>query len=160
MPLPIGALLGEDSAGREVGAIRFELVRLGLVRQNQHQVIGYRILQRLERGCLLLSPDSWDVLLCEVKEGLSVVREVPDELPVEVCEAEELLYVLPVSWGRPVGDAGNLDWVHLDVVVRDDHTEVLNRQLLKLALLRSQVELMLPEALENSPDDFLVTGEV
>ena len=70
------------------------------------------------------------------------------------------LQCLLVFWSQPVGNTSNLDQVHLHMIMGDDQTEVLNRQLLKLTFLWSQVELMLPEVSENFPDDFPVTGEV
>ena len=56
---------------------------------------------------------------------------------------------LLIRWGGPFRHACDLDWVHLDVVVRDYHTKVFNPSLLKLALLISEVELVLAEALHD-----------
>jgi hypothetical protein len=46
------------------------------------------------------------------------------------------------------------------VIVKDDDAEVPNRQLLALALLRTEEEAMFSELLEHLPDNFAVTSEV
>jgi len=74
----------------------------------------------------------------EVKEGPGDGGEVSDEATVEIDEAYESLHVSPVLWDGPIADFGNLNRVHLDLVLRDDQSEVLNLLLMELTLLRTE----------------------
>jgi len=96
------------------------------------------------------------VVLGQVKEQVGVFREVPDEPSVEVGEPEEGLHLLLVRWSGPLSDASDLDWVHGDGVVGDDHSEVLNCGFLELALVRMEVGLMLLQEFQNSVGDLLM----
>ena len=71
------------------------------------------------------------------------MREVPDEPPVEVGEPKKGLQLLLGRRDQPLCDASNFGWVHLDRIVRDDHSEVLHPGPFKLAIVRLQVELVL-----------------
>jgi len=82
-----------------------------------------------------------------------VFREVSDELLVEIGESEEGLYI---CWSGPFSNTGNLDWVHHDRVVRDDHSEVLDCGFLELAFVGMEVKLMFLQKLQNTADDLLV----
>jgi len=101
------------------------------------------LLQSGKHGAFSLSPAPTRFVPGQVKEQVGVFREVPDELLVEVGEPEEGLHLLLVHQSGPLSDAGNLDWVHGDRVVRDDHSEVLDRGFLELTLVRMEVELVL-----------------
>ena len=54
---------------------------------------------------------------------------------VEVDEAYESLHVSPVLQGGPIIDSSNFNRVHLDLVLQDDQSEVLNLLLMELTLL-------------------------
>ena len=54
---------------------------------------------------------------------------------VEVNEAYKDQHVSPVLWGELFVDSGNLNWVHLDLVLQDDQPEVLNLLPMELTLL-------------------------
>src|ERR1700753_1253033 len=160
VPLLVGAQLREHGAGCEVRACCFQAIRPSRVREYQHWLGGHLVLQRLEGGDFGFPPNPPDILLREVEERPRDVGEPTDESPVEVDEAQELLYILPVHRCRPGSDPGDLHRVHPDGVVRDDNPEVLNRRLLKLAFLRPEVELVLPQAPENLRDDSAVRTDV
>jgi len=64
-------------------------------------------------------------------------REVLDKVLVGIGEAQEGLHLFLVCQSRPFRNACDLDGVHRDGVVGDDHSKVLNRSLLKLALVRA-----------------------
>ena len=81
-------------------------------------------------------------------------QEVSDEPSVEVGESEEGLYFFLVHWSGPLSNASDLDQVHRDRVVRDDHSEVLDRGFLEFALVGTEVELML------SSIQLVVSGKV
>jgi len=66
------------------------------------------------------------------------------------------LHFLFIRRGRPLSDASNLDWVHHNRVVRDDHSEVLDCGFLKFALVGMEVELMLLQQLQNAAGDLPV----
>ena len=54
---------------------------------------------------------------------------------VEVDEAYESLHVSLVLWGGLLANSSNLNRVHLDLVLRDDQSEVLDPAPMELALL-------------------------
>src|SRR5258705_4681525 len=72
-----------------------------------------------------------------------------DELPIEVYKAKEGLDLLYLCQGRPFCDSADLCWVHGDMVLRDDQSEVLNLLLLKLTFLWLEKQ---PPPLEGSKD--------
>jgi len=55
---------------------------------------------------------------------------------VEVNEAYESLHVSLVLQDRPVTDSSNFNRVHLDLVLQDDQSEVLNLLPMELTLLQ------------------------
>ncbi|KAF8192860.1 hypothetical protein K438DRAFT_1829820 [Mycena galopus ATCC 62051] len=126
MPLSVCVWLRQDGPGGIVGAVRLDSVQTRFDREDQDGLRGHHILEGLESSSCGAGPGPRYALLREVEEGLRNVRERLDEPPVEVCEAKELLHVLLVLRGGPGGDSGDLDWVHLDVVVQDDDAEVLD----------------------------------
>jgi len=79
-----------------------------------------------------------------------------DEPSVEVDESKEGLYFLLVRRSRPLGNASDLDWVHRDGVVRDDYSKVLDRGFLEFTFVRTEVELMLLQQLQNAAGDLPV----
>src|SRR6195952_5252209 len=127
VPLAIGALLGEDGTRGKVGTVCLKPVHLGLVWKDENRVGGHCVLEGLEHSSLLLGPNPHLALCGEVKEGPGDVREVADEPLVEVCETDELLHILLVLRCGPGSYTGDLDRVHLNMVVRDDHPKVLDR---------------------------------
>jgi len=74
----------------------------------------------------------------KVEEGPGDGGEVLDKATVEVDEAYESLYVSPVLRGGSIVDSGNLNRVHLNLVLRDDQSEVLNPLLIELTLLQAE----------------------
>src|SRR6266508_1202715 len=80
-------------------------------------------------------------------------QKVLNKPPIEVGEAQEGLYLLLVCRSRPFGNASNLDWIHCNGVMGDDHSEILDCGLLKLALVRAEVELVLLQKLQNAAGD-------
>jgi len=75
------------------------------------------------------------VRMSEVEEGSGNGWEILDKTTVEVNEAYESLHISPVLRDRPIADSGNFNRVHLDLVLRDDQSEVLNLLLIELTLL-------------------------
>jgi len=69
-----------------------------------------------------------------------VFQEVSDEPSVEVGESKEGLHFLFIHWSGPLGNASDLDQVHSNRVIRDDHSEVLDHGFLELALVGTEVE--------------------
>ena len=57
---------------------------------------------------------------------------------VEVNEAYEGLHISPVLQDGPLVDSSNLNRVHLNLVFRDDQSEVLDLPLIELALLQAE----------------------
>ncbi|KIM40442.1 hypothetical protein M413DRAFT_73057, partial [Hebeloma cylindrosporum] len=96
------------------------------------------------------------VVTCEVKEQVGMIREVFNELTVEVSKAQERLNLYFVCWCRLFLNTGYLNGVHRDTVLRDNDTEVLDGGFLKLTLLRFEVQLVLPHQLQDPSFDHLV----
>ena len=59
-------------------------------------------------------------------------------MTVKVNKACESLYISPVLWGEPIADSGNFNRVHLDLVLQDDQSKVLNLLLMELTLLQAE----------------------
>ena len=79
----------------------------------------------------------------------SDLAEVPDEAPVEVDEAQELLDTPLVAWGPPLSDDGDLGQVGPDLPLPDDDTQVIDRGLLEGALLLLEAEPMLLQSRQD-----------
>ncbi len=61
---------------------------------------------------------------CELGERFHNLRIVLDEFSVEVCESKEQLEFPFLRGHRPFCNAGDLNWVHSDRVLANDHPEV------------------------------------
>ena len=92
----------------------------------------------------------------KVEEGPGDGGEVPDEATVEVDKAYEGLYVSPVLRGGPIVDSSNLNRVHLDLVLRDDQSEVLNLFPIELTLLWAEKQLVFRQYFQDLPDRLFV----
>ena len=55
-----------------------------------------------------------------------MVQETSNKPLVEICEAKELLHIPLVLWHGPGGNPGDLDRIHLNMIMGDDHAEVLD----------------------------------
>ena len=77
----------------------------------------------------------YGVITYEVKEGSGYGREISDKAMVEVDKAYESLHVSPVLRGGPIADSGNFNWVHRNLVFRDDQFEVFDLLPMELTLL-------------------------
>ena len=83
-----------------------------------------------------------------------------NELPVEVGEAKERLYVFNLPRFRPLLDNLNFFVGHCQAEVRQDISEELNRILVPFAFIRFGVETVFPQASEQFADVFLVLFEI
>ena len=77
-----------------------------------------------------------------------MVRELGDEPAVDINEAHEGLHLFLVRGRWPICYACDFDGVHLDMIERDDDSEIFDPLLLELALLHAKVELVLVEEFE------------
>jgi len=148
--------LGEDRTCCKVGAVSFDAERFGRVGRNEDRGGSDTSLQPSERSALSFTPAPTGIVSGQVEEQAGVFRKVSDELSVEVGESEEGLHFLLIHQSGPLGDASNLDQVHRNRVVRNDHSEILDRGFLKLALVGTEVELMLLQQLQNTAGDLPV----
>ena len=148
--------LGEDCTCRKVGAVSFNMEGFGRVRRNEDQSGSDTSLQPSECGVLGFSPTPTGIVSGQIEERAGVFREVFDEPSIEVGEPEEGLHLLLVRRSGPLGDTGNLDWIHRDGVVGDDDSEVFDRGFLEFAFVGTEVELMLLQQLQNAAGDLPV----
>src|SRR5438445_2972422 len=112
---------------------------------------SFEIFEGRVLGCF---PAPSGVVPSQVEEGAGVFRKAFDKALVEVGKAEKGLHLLLVCRSGPFSDTSNLDGVHCDGVVRDDHSEVLNSGFLKLAFIRLEIQLVLLQDLQGSSGDF------
>ena len=148
--------LGEDCTRCKVGTVGFNAEGFGRVGRDEDRSRSDISLQPSECSAFSFSPAPTGIVLGQVEERAGVLREVSDELSVEVGESEEGLHFLFIRRSGPLGNPSDLDWVHCDGVVRDDHSEVLDRGLLKLTLVGTEVEFMLLQQLQNAAGDLPV----
>jgi len=87
------------------------------------------------------------------------VREPLDEPVVEVGKAQERLHFLPVRRSRPFRYSSYLDWVNLNGILGNNHSEVLHFCLLELTLLGFKEEVVFAKQLHDSLSDPLVLLE-
>lgn len=66
-------------------------------------------------------------------------QEVLDKLTIKVCEAEESLNILKVAGFRPIGDDSYFTVIYAYMPGFNNHFEVLDAVVVKLAFLRFQV---------------------
>jgi len=74
----------------------------------------------------------------EVEEGSGYGREISDKATVEVDKAYESLHVSLILQGGPIADSGNFNWVHCNLVFRDDQSEVFDLLPMELTLLQAE----------------------
>src|SRR3979490_1390989 len=150
MPLAIFArLLREHCASCDPGSIGLEAIGYITIWQGEDRSGRNETFEHHEGVFLGRAPDEPNVLHGEIEQGASMLREVRDESPVEVDKADERLDLLFVSRGRPLRHTSYLHWVHLDLVVRDDDSEVFNASLFELALLVAEVQLMMSQSFHD-----------
>ncbi len=96
------------------------------------------------------------VVLSQVKERPGMLQEVFNESLVEVDKAKKWLHLFLICRSRPLSDARNLDGVHCNRVVEDDHPEILNGSLLELVFIHLEIQFMLLQNLQDLLDDLSV----
>jgi len=144
--------LGEDRTRRKVGTVGFDAEGFGRVGRDEDRSGSDTSLQPSECGALGLSPAPAGIVSGQVEERAGVLQEVSDKLSVEVGESEEGLHFLFIRQSGPLGDTSDLDRVHHNGIVRDNHSEVLDCGFLELALVGTEVELVLLQQLQNVGD--------
>ena len=88
--------LGEDSARGKVGAVSFDAEGLGRVGRDENRSGGDTLFQPVKSGSLSFFPAPAGVVSGQI----------------EVGEPKEGLHLLLVRRSGPLGDTGNLDWIH------------------------------------------------
>ena len=84
------------------------------------------------------------------------MRKLFDKPAIEISEPDEGLDFLFVRQGWPFCYAGDLDGIHLDLVVRDDHTEIFEAGFFKLTLLVLEVQVVFAHAIEDNSSDLVM----
>ena len=74
------------------------------------------------------------LLLGQIMEGSGDCGEIKDELLVEVAEPNEQLYSFHRAGGFPFLNDSKFDWVHSNMSLLDDHTQVFCLCLIEEAL--------------------------
>jgi hypothetical protein len=65
----------------------------------------------------------FSVFPCKFNEWCDYFGKASYKPPIEVCKADECLYVFEVARGRPVYYCFYLSKVHLHTILSDDHSE-------------------------------------
>jgi len=110
-------LLREDSSRGEVGAISLDAEGFLISRRHQDRSSDHHCFETFEDILFLGIPVPGLVGTSEVEEGPGDGREVPDEVTVEINKAYERLHISLVLWDGPIMNSGNLNGVHLDLVL-------------------------------------------
>jgi hypothetical protein len=157
VPLAIFArLLREYGASGYSRSISFEAVGEITVWKGENGSGRNKTFEHHKGVFLGQTPDEPNVLHGEIEQGASMLREVWDELSVEVDKTNEGLDLLFVGRGRPFRYTSYLHWVHFDLVVQDDNAEVFNASFFELALLVSEVQLMFAQLFHDHAGDRLM----
>ncbi len=151
--------LREDGSAHEVRAVSFDSKWLCRVWRDEDRCRGDTFLQSIEGSSFSSTPAPFCILPGQVEKWSSMFGEALDEPSIEVSESQEGLHFLLIRQGRPILNASNLDRVHCYQVVRDDHPEILDRGLLKLAFVCSKVEFVLLQEFHDSLGDPLMLFE-
>lgn len=71
-----------------------------------------------------------------------------DKSSVKVAKSKKGLDLFNSGWGRPLGHAMTFSEVHMYLAMFNDDAKVFNRGLIKGALFRLEIKVILLEALE------------
>ena len=112
------------------------MVREGVIGEDKDRCRGDQLLEFIERGLLQGSPMPSDIFLGEVKEGTRMVREILDELSVEIYESDKGLDFPFVPRLRPLRNSGHFYRVHLYRSLQDNYSKILYPSMLELTLLQ------------------------
>ena len=72
---------------------------------------------------------------------------------IEISEPDKGLNFLFVHRNWPFCDAGDLDGIHLNPVVRDDHAKIFDAGFFELTLLVSEVQVVFVHAIQDDSSD-------
>lgn len=139
VPQAVVAFLQKHSASGEVGCIDFDLSGSVKIVQCQYRCFHKGLLECGKCCFFAFSSVPGHVLLYKVIEQICFSREILNELAIEVGEAEESPNVLKVVGFQPVGDRGGFTMVHAYATRLNDHAEVFNAVIVKLAFLGLQI---------------------
>ena len=89
------------------------MVGEGVIRENKDRCRVDQLLEFVERGSLQFSPLPSNIFLSEVEEGTCMMREVLDELSVEVYKSDKGLDFSFVLRLRPFQYSRHFYWIHL-----------------------------------------------
>ena len=85
--------------------------------------------------------------------------EVTDEAAVEVDKSEEGLYFFLGGWFWPFRYSRDLYRIHFDLVVGDLNSEIFHRGSFKLALIGSEIKVVLGQDLDDAADYAAMLGD-
>src|SRR3979490_465333 len=85
----LGRLLRESGSCGEVRRGGLHSIHLRVIREGQNRGRGNLVLEFLKHSFLILSPLPLHFLLCEVKQGPSMRREILDETPIEIGKSQK-----------------------------------------------------------------------
>jgi len=160
VPISIGVSLKEDSSRCMLGGVSGDGKRCGEVREMENWFQQEKGFESVERSLASRGPVPLEVFLGKVDEGTGDVGVVWDESTVEVGKAKEGAYVLNLSWGWPLGDAIEFDWVHGQLTGFDNHSEVFYLICGEFAFLKFEVQIEFSHALEDTFGAFLMSSRV
>jgi hypothetical protein len=137
VPVSVFTLLVDDATCGESRGIDFNLSESLGCPNGQDWFSGEGSLKLIKGLLLRGAPDKRNVFLEKIVEGMANLREVFDEMSVEVSKADKALYFFEAFRDGPVNDSFNLNWVHRDFAMTDDQTKIIYLGLFKLALFRA-----------------------
>jgi hypothetical protein len=102
------------------------------------------------------APYKGHILLDEVVKWLAYLGEVLDKVLVEIGKSNETSDFFEFCGWSPIFDGFYFDWVHGNFAGADDQSEIVNRGLLKFALLWSEVEIVFFKTVKNFVNDLSI----
>jgi len=91
------------------------------------------------------------------------IREAGDKRAIKVAEAKKASNIFDGGWYRPFSDAFNFNWVHFDVSITDDDTQVFDLLFMKSTLFWLKEKVMFGQFVQKLVDSmrvflFVVSG--
>ena len=100
------------------------------------------------------------ILTRESSERNSHIGVISNESTIKISEPEEKLDLLDFSWGRPIANDLNFQFVHLETVRADDKAKEIRRLDVEFAPLDFRVEIIVAESAQDFADVGVVFGNV
>ncbi len=94
--------------------------------------------------------------LCEIIQRSCYCGEIGNEAAIEIAESKETSDILNHGRSWPFHDSLDFDWIHFDLPLANDHSQVFDLLFVEGAFLRFEEEVMHFYFVEDSINSLLV----